>query len=77
MYSKYRKLTLIGLVSFGLGLVADDVIRFAGVAEAQSSDRAFELRTYTTHPGRIEALHARFANHTVELFERHGITNVG
>ena len=77
MYNKYRKLTLIGLVSFGLGLVADDVIRFAGVAEAQSSDRAFELRTYTTHPGRIEALHARFANHTVELFERHGITNVG
>lgn len=76
MYKNYRTLILIGLVSFGLGLVADDVVRFAGVAEAQSN-RAFELRTYTAHPGRLEALHARFAEHTVGLFERHGMTNVG
>ena len=77
MNKNYRTLILIGLVSFGLGLLADDVIRLTSVAEAQSSDRAFELRTYTAHPGRLEALHARFAEHTVGLFERHGMTNVG
>jgi hypothetical protein len=37
----------------------------------------FELRTYTTIPGRLDALHARFSNHTIALFERHGITNIG
>lgn len=36
-----------------------------------------ELRIYTVHPGRMGALLARFRDHTVELFEKHGITNVG
>ena len=37
----------------------------------------FELRTYTTLPGRLSALNARFRNHTVKLFEKHGMKNVG
>lgn len=36
----------------------------------------FELRTYTTEPGRLAALNARFRDHTVKLFEKHGMTNV-
>ena len=36
----------------------------------------FELRTYTTEPGRLDALNARFRDHTVKLFEKHGMTNV-
>lgn len=39
-------------------------------------DRIFELRTYTTTPGNLDALHARFRDHTVKLFEKHGMTNV-
>jgi len=39
-------------------------------------DRIFELRTYTASPGNLDALHARFRNHTVKLFEKHGMTNV-
>lgn len=39
-------------------------------------DRVFELRTYTTTPGNLDALHARFRDHTVKLFAKHGITNV-
>ena len=48
------------------------------VAEAsqQPTTRVFELRTYTTHPGKLDALNARFRNHTVKLFEKHGMTNV-
>lgn len=48
-------------------------------AEASSSaaERVFEMRTYTTHEGKLEALGARFRNHTTRLFERHGMTNVG
>jgi hypothetical protein len=41
-----------------------------------SSDRIFELRTYTTTAGNLDNLHARFRDHTVKLFEKHGMTNV-
>jgi len=44
--------------------------------EAQSN-RVFELRTYTAEEGKLEALHARFRNHTLKLFEKHGMTNIG
>jgi hypothetical protein len=36
----------------------------------------FELRTYTTHPGRLDALQRRFRDHTTRLFAKHGMTNV-
>lgn len=47
-----------------------------GAAAAQSN-RVFELRTYYTLPGRLPNLLARFRDHTVKLFEKHGMTNVG
>jgi NIPSNAP len=37
----------------------------------------FEIRTYTAEPGKLEALHARFRDHTVQLLNKHGITSVG
>jgi hypothetical protein len=42
-----------------------------------NTDNVYELRTYTTHDGKLEALHQRFENHTLRLFEKHGITNIG
>src|SRR5262245_21486957 len=39
--------------------------------------RVFEMRTYYANPGKLEALHARFREHTTKLFEKHGMTNVG
>lgn len=39
--------------------------------------RVFEIRTYHTFPGRLEALHQRFRDHTRRVFEKHGMTNVG
>ncbi|MFO0849294.1 MAG: NIPSNAP family protein [Gemmataceae bacterium] len=38
--------------------------------------RTFELRTYTTSPGNLDALNARFRDHTVKLFAKHGMTNL-
>ncbi len=40
-------------------------------------DHIYELRIYTTAEGRLDRLHSRFRDHTCELFERHGIHNVG
>lgn len=37
----------------------------------------YELRNYHTVPGRLPALHDRFANHTVRLFKKHGIGMLG
>ncbi|MEO6245651.1 MAG: NIPSNAP family protein [Opitutaceae bacterium] len=39
--------------------------------------RVFELRTYTTPEGKLAALDARFRDHTLALFAKHGITNLG
>lgn len=44
--------------------------------EAETPARTFELRTYTASPGNIQNLHDRFRNHTMKLFEKHGITNI-
>ena len=42
-----------------------------------AEDRVFEMRTYYTHEGKLPDLLARFKNHTVKLFEKHGMTNIG
>ncbi|MCX7872525.1 MAG: NIPSNAP family protein [Verrucomicrobiae bacterium] len=44
---------------------------------AEKENRLFELRTYTAAPEKLEALKARFRDHTVKLFEKHGIKNFG
>jgi len=36
----------------------------------------FELRTYTCNEGKLDGLDARFRDHTIKLFEKHGMTNV-
>jgi hypothetical protein len=35
------------------------------------------LRVYYAAPGKFEAMHARFRDHTSKLFEKHGIKIVG
>ncbi|KOU59818.1 hypothetical protein ADK57_32360 [Streptomyces sp. MMG1533] len=37
----------------------------------------YELRGYVAAPGRSEALHRRFAESTLPLFEKHGLEVVG
>jgi hypothetical protein len=49
----------------------------ASVAHAQNAGRVFELRTYTAPDGKLPDLQARFRNHTMRIFEKHGIKNVG
>jgi hypothetical protein len=44
---------------------------------ATADTRVFEMRTYYAAPGKLDALHARFRDHTCKLFEKHGMTNVG
>lgn len=39
--------------------------------------RVFELRTYYASPGKLDALNARFRNHTIALFRKHGMEVIG
>jgi hypothetical protein len=47
----------------------------AGFAAAQ--DRVYELRTYTCNEGKLEALKARFRDHTIAIFKRHNMESIG
>ena len=42
---------------------------------AEKEARLYEMRTYYAAPGKLDALNARFRDHTLKLFEKHGITN--
>jgi hypothetical protein len=50
---------------------------FAAAPVRAVDTKCYELRTYTAAPGKLDALLQRFRNHTVALFAKHGMTNVG
>lgn len=60
-----RRITLAALFTILMG------------ALTMANAEVYELRTYTAAPGRLEALNARFRNHTCRLFEKHGMKNIG
>jgi hypothetical protein len=43
---------------------------------SQSSTAVYELRIYHAAPGKLPDLLARFRNHTIKIFDRHGIHSV-
>ena len=44
--------------------------------EKKDPARLFELRIYTTNEDKLKNLNARFRDHTIELFEKHGLENI-
>lgn len=74
MTTKIRFLAaaVAGLFLIALALSAG---RTTGQEKKVNAPRLYELRTYTTHPGRLDALNARFRDHTMKLFEKHGMKN--
>src|SRR5262245_23016142 len=59
-------------------LLAVAVVAMATSSGAFAADvRVFELRTYTPAPGKLDALNARFRDHTIALFKKHGMEVVG
>ncbi|HEY2155327.1 MAG TPA: NIPSNAP family protein [Isosphaeraceae bacterium] len=58
-------------------LASFSLIRAAEPTKPAPGNRLFEMRTYYTHPGRLDALNARFRDHTNKLFVKHGMELVG
>src|SRR4051812_42369693 len=64
-----------GVITTTLALRAQE--KGENLAEGKkSSARYFEMRTYHAAPGKLDALHARFRDHTMTLFKKHGIESV-
>ena len=73
-----KALKIVGLVAvFAAGFLARGVVPGEPLVHAQGGERVFELRTYTTNPGMLATLNTRFRDHTMRLFEKHGMQNVG
>ena len=60
---------------FLAGLSAGSLLQ-SGVAHAQAAKHVFEVRTYTAPEGKLGELHARFRDHTVRIFNKHGMKSV-
>lgn len=58
-------------------LLAAGSVLLTTVIQAQSKGKVFELRTYTTNEGKLDALQARFRDHTTRIFKKHHMTNIG
>jgi hypothetical protein len=46
-------------------------------ALAFAEGRVYELRTYTCFEGKLDALKARFRDHTIRIFKKHDMQSVG
>ena len=74
--------TLLTLLTFiSCAMIVSLAQEKSGASAASPSvakdSRCFELRTYYPAPGKLEALHARFRDHTNKLFVKHGMELVG
>ena len=75
----------LGILTLGLAaLICVPLARKSAMAEptpvataAPSAARFFEMRTYHAAAGKLDALHARFRDHTTALFSKHGMTSIG
>src|SRR2546425_4189171 len=47
------------------------------ILQAAEDTRCYEMRVYYAASGKLEALNARFRDHTCKLFEKHGMVNLG
>lgn len=72
--SKLHWIAAAAMLAAGIIVAYSTGLR-AGEEKEVKTPRLYELRTYTTLPGRLDALNARFRDHTMKLFKKHGMTN--
>ena len=76
--ARFAAVAVAGLALLTVGALA---LRAADKPEAPAKQagegRYFEMRTYHAAAGKLDALNARFRDHTMALFKKHGIENIG
>ena len=74
--TKNIRIAAFTVAVFGAGFALGHLFDTGATVSAQGH-QVFELRTYTTNEGKLQNLLARFDNHTMRIFEKHGMTNIG
>jgi hypothetical protein len=69
-------LALIVVAAFVGGIAVNALFTSAATVHA-AGNRVYEIRTYTTPPGKLEALKARFRDHTIKVFNKYDMKSVG
>jgi hypothetical protein len=64
------------LQGMGAGAMLSAMAGVAGLAQTAGAATVFELRVYHTNEGKLDDLLARFRNHTITIFNRHGLESV-
>ncbi len=72
-----KTLLLACFVAVTVSMSAADSTNAPASPSIAKDSRCFEMRTYYAAPGKLEALNARFRDHTCALFKKHGIEIVG
>ena len=72
---RWKQMAAWALV-FGAGALVGRAFDTPAALNAQTPGRVFELRTYTAPDGKLGDLHKRFRDHTLRIFQKHGMTNV-
>jgi hypothetical protein len=67
---------LIVCAAFTTGIIAHALFTPVATVHAQGN-RVFEIRTYTAAPGKLDALNARFRDHTIKVFDKYGMKSIG
>ena len=62
---------------FASGIVGRPAVLESTLSAQAPGGRVFELRTYTAHPGKFEAMKARFRQTIIPLFKKHKLELVG
>ncbi len=53
------------------------MLGFSALSGPSHSQHVYELRMYHVHEGKMEALKARFGDHTDAIFKRHNMKSIG
>ena len=70
-------LSLLSLLAAGFSVLSVHADEPGKEAKLEGKHGCFEMRTYTAADGKLDALHARFRDHTNALFLKHGMTVIG
>ncbi|MEX1120932.1 MAG: NIPSNAP family protein [Balneolales bacterium] len=70
---KYIALLCVGLFLLLTSCAQSEV----ETAEEENTNEFYELRVYKAEPGKLDDLNTRFRDHTMEIFEKHGMKNIG
>jgi len=74
-----KRRTLLQLIPAAAVLPAANISASAEetIGAAPDLNNVYELRVYHCYEGKLPDLHRRFREHTMKIFEKHGMKNIG